>query len=57
VKAHGPVLEQPVEGGREQVLAGVLLHVVEPAPPCDLAVHALALTERRRQDVRDLAAL
>src|SRR5262249_32073972 len=39
VKAHGPDFEEPLEGGRQDVLAGVLLHVVEASRPVDGAVH------------------
>ena len=42
VKADGADAEQLVEGGRENVLAGVLLHVVEPALPVDGAMHHLS---------------
>jgi len=42
VEADRARLEEPVEGRREDVLTGVLLHVVEPAPAIDGAVHGLA---------------
>ena len=37
VKADGSGAEQPVERGRQHVLAGVLLHVIEAALPVDHA--------------------
>ena len=46
MEAHRPRAEQPIERGRQHVLAGVLLHVVEPARPVDGAVHGLP----RRED-------
>ena len=42
MEAHSPRTEQPIERGRQHVLAGVLLHVVEAARPVDDAVDALA---------------
>jgi len=37
VKAGGSILEEPVECGRQHMLTRVLLHVIEPANPVDLA--------------------
>src|ERR1019366_2681678 len=42
MKAHRPRAEQPVERGRQYVLPGMLLHVIEAARPVDHAVNALA---------------
>ena len=39
MKAHRPNAEQPIEGGGEHVLAGVLLHVIEAPRPVNLPVH------------------
>ena len=57
VEAHRPRLEQPVEGGRQHVLAGVLLHVIESPGPVDLAVDGGAGGERPIQHVGDLTVL
>ena len=43
--------KQPIEGGRQHVLARVLLHVVEAAGPVDLAAHRRAQPHRRAHDV------
>ena len=40
VKADGAGLAEPVERRRQDVLPGVLLHVIEPARPVDRPVHA-----------------
>jgi hypothetical protein len=47
VEADGAHAEQTGEGGRQQVLAGVLLHVVEAPRPIDRAVHRRAHPQRR----------
>ena len=39
VEALGPRAKHPVEGGRQHVLSGVLLHVIEPPRPIDRTVH------------------
>ena len=49
VKADGLVLEEAIEGGRQQVLTRVLLHVIEAAGPVDLAADRGACRQRRRQ--------
>ena len=41
-----------IEGGGEDVLAGVLLHVLEPAGPVDRTVHGAGL-ELTLHDVQD----
>ncbi len=41
VEADGARGEEPVEGRRQQVLAGVLLHVIESPRPLNLSVHRL----------------
>jgi hypothetical protein len=43
VKAHVTRLHQAVEGGRQHVLAGVLLHVIEAARPVDVPLHRARL--------------
>ncbi len=35
MKAHGPHAEQSIDRGREDMLAGVLLHVIEATGPID----------------------
>jgi hypothetical protein len=57
VETDGLHAEQPIEGRRQDVLAGVLLHVIEPPRPVDLAAHALAHGDRHARDVDDLAIL
>ena len=41
------------ERGRQHVLAGVLLHVIEAPRPVDAAAHLAPPVQRRRHDVRD----
>ena len=48
---------QLLEDGREQVLAGVLLHVIEAARPVDAAGDLVGSVEGRVQDVRDAILL
>ncbi len=50
VEALGPRLAHAVEGRRQHVLAGVLLHVVEAPRPVDVAVHLRADVERAVDD-------
>ena len=52
MEAHGMQSEPLFEHGREQMLAGVLLHVIEAAAPIDGALHRLAI-ERPDEVVRD----
>ena len=55
VEAHRAVVEQPIERGRQHVLARVLLHVIEASRPVDLAVsRAPPSSERPRHDVHDV---
>jgi hypothetical protein len=57
VKAHGAVLEQPIERRRKHMLASVLLHVIESAHPVDIAAHRRTVDERRTQHVDDVVVL
>ena len=51
VKAHRANAEDSVEGGRQDVLTGVLLHVIEAPVPIDAAVTpAIAASDRRATD-------
>jgi hypothetical protein len=52
MKAHSPIVKEAVEGGRQNVLACVLLHVIESAWPVDQTMHALPRLEMRRAGVR-----
>jgi hypothetical protein len=52
MERDGAEMEQLFERGREQMLAVVLLHVVEPPDPVDLALHGVAV-ERPRKQVPD----
>ena len=54
MEADGSDLEQAIERGRQHVLAGVLLHVLEPARPVDPAVHRPGL-DLALDDVHDAA--
>ena len=56
VKADGSKSEQLFEDGGEEVLAGVLLHVVEAAVPVDGAIDGAGV-ERRGEAVRDAVVL
>src|SRR6476660_7223694 len=49
MKADRTVVEEPIEGSRQDVLAGVLLHVIEPPAPVDFAANGCALVYGRRQ--------
>ena len=53
MEADGVQAEELLEHGGEQVLPGVLLHVIEAARPIDFARHLAVRRERRRQAVRD----
>ncbi len=61
MEADGPDVRQPIEGRRQNVLAGVLLHVVEPACPVDRAGYCLPHAHRGRirsvDHVSDVAVL
>jgi hypothetical protein len=64
MKTHGPNTEQTIHGGGEDVLAGVLLHVIEATGPIDhpmdLLTHSWRDTSRRvvfTDHVRDAAIL
>ena len=54
MKADGPGREQPLEGGRQQMLPGVLLHVIESPRPGNLAVHGLPDADVRGQPRHDV---
>ena len=53
MEADGSDVRQPVEGRRQNVLARVLLHVVEAACPVDRAGHCLPDAYRGRIRVVD----
>jgi hypothetical protein len=53
MEAHGSVVEHALEGRRQHMLSGVLLHVVETARPVDLAVYRLADCRHVRRDLPD----
>jgi hypothetical protein len=48
-EADGPHALPLIERGREHVLAGVLLHVIETPGPVDVAAHEGARRDRRRR--------
>ena len=52
VEAHGSHLQQAVERGGQDMLAGVLLHVLEPPGPVDPPVHGAEAGARPRPDGR-----
>jgi hypothetical protein len=56
VKAFGANAEEPIEGGRQDVLPGVLLHMIETARPIDAAVD-LTFSQLPFNDVRDRAVV
>ena len=51
MKADSAIVEEPIECGREDVLSGVLLHVIKSSRPIDLAAHLEAFRQRARQHV------
>ena len=57
MEADGVQAEEFLEYGREQMLPGVLLHVVEAPRPIDLARHLAVRRERRRETVRNALLL
>jgi hypothetical protein len=57
VKADRPGGQLALERRRQQVLPGVLLHVIEPAVPVDMPAHAAVLFERAIDQMRDVAIL
>ena len=57
MKTYGVQAEEFLEHGGEQMLPGVLLHVIEAARPIDFARHLAVRRERRRQTVRDALLL
>jgi hypothetical protein len=57
VKALGPRLQKTIEGRRQHMLPGVLLHVVEAAGPVDAAGDACPLLEMPVDEVQDRAGV
>ena len=57
VKAGGSILEEPIECGRQHMLTRVLLHVIEPANPVDLASYTCTRRDRRTHHVNDVIVL
>jgi hypothetical protein len=49
VEARRAIVEQAIERRRQHVLPGVLLHVIEPSRPVDIAVHGSAFRDRSAQ--------
>ena len=56
-KLDGEVFEQRLERAGQNVLPGMLLHVIETPRPVDLAGDQRALRERRCQHVDDVVAV
>jgi|SRR6187431_397168 hypothetical protein len=54
MKADRAVLEEPIEGRGQNVLPGVLLHVIEAARPVEFGANDCALGDRRRKNVHDV---
>ncbi len=57
MEPYGQVLEERFERAGQNVLPGVLLHVIETPRPVDLAGHRRAVRERRRQHVDDFVSV
>src|SRR5439155_16520190 len=57
MKADCPDAEHPVERGRQHVLTGVLLHMIEAPRPVDDTMHTLSYSECSIDHMRDRAVI